>query len=257
MSKKTVLITGAIGGIGLAAATLFARSKNIENLFLIDTISRVSDLVSMSNKLTLLRKRRVNGFVCDITRQSDINGLFDKPIPELTNIDILINVAGIAPANMTPLVKTDISAVRKIMDVNFWGTLNMCKAVLPLMQANGYGRIVNVSSISALMADPGNLVYSASKAAVIQLTRALAKEAPFNKNGPPHDITVNAVAPGIVDTPMAKQLSEKMIENFKAAAPLGRLITPEEVAEVIYWLAAEAPQSVTGTVVRVDGGFLA
>lgn len=160
---------------------------------------------------------------------------------------------------MAPLIKADIEEAKRIMDVNFWGTLNMCNAVLPIMQSNRFGRIVNIASVSAFMSDPGNLVYSASKAAVVQLTRALAKEAPFNKADPSHplDITVNAVAPGIVDTPMANQLSPKMVDGFKAMAPTGRLVAPEEVAKVIYWLAMEAPQSVTGTVVRVDGGYLA
>ncbi|MDP2668271.1 MAG: SDR family oxidoreductase [bacterium] len=252
MTKKTVLITGAAGGIGRAVVKRFALDKNFKEIVLIDHPNKSEDLKqlysTMTNVFTGYRFDLADLNLCQNMQQLTIT--FNK-------IDVLVNVAGIAPANMTPLIKTDLKVARKIMDVNYWGTLNLCKALLPLMQANGYGRIVNVASISAFMADHGNMIYSASKAAVVQLTRALAKEAPFNKNGPPHDITVNAVAPGVIDTDMAKQLKEPMVDGFKKATPFGRLGRPEEIAEVIYWLATKAPQFLTGEIIRVDGGFLA
>lgn len=251
MVKRTVLITGATGGIGRAVAKIFDKTS-IEELILTDHSSKALELAELVSNLN--HTHSIWSFGCDIALNHDVE-LFAKT--HFLQIDILINIAGIAPANMTPLVKTDLDAARKIMDVNYWGTLNMCKAVLPLMQVNGYGRIINVASISAFMADPGNIIYSASKASVVQLTKALAKEAPFNKNGPPHDITINAVAPGVIDTDMAKQLKEPMVEGFKKATPFGRLGRPEEIAEVIFWLATKAPQFLTGEVIRVDGGFLA
>lgn len=265
MSKKTALITGAAGGIGRAVVMRLVADKNFKNILLIDHPSKRENLNEFIASLpkTPAMPERLIGYCFDLT---DINTdrwfrsliiAHGKNVSE--KIDALINVAGIAPQIMTPLVKTDLEAARKIMDVNFWGTANLCKAVLPIMQINGYGRIVNVASISACKADPGNIIYSASKAAVVQLTRGLAKEATFNKADPSHplDITVNAVAPGVIDTDMAKQLKEPMVDGFKKATPFGRLGRPEEIAEVIYWLATKAPQFLTGEVIRVDGGFLA
>lgn len=259
MAEKTVLITGAAGGIGQATAKIFASTKWAKEVVLTDHISKASALVALANKLdnSTHNHSKFSCFHCDITNSDDIELAIKSSFSQPPKIDVLINIAGIAPTNMTPLVKTDLAAARKIMDVNYWGTLNWCKAVLLYMQANGYGRIINISSISAFMADPGNIVYSASKAGIVQLTRALAKEAPFNKNGAPHDITVNAVAPGIIDTDMAKLLSDKTLEGYKRATPFGRLGRPEEIAEVIYWLATKAPQYLTGEIIRVDGGFLA
>ncbi|HLD34870.1 hypothetical protein A2W54_03560 [Candidatus Giovannonibacteria bacterium RIFCSPHIGHO2_02_43_13] len=257
MAQKTVLITGAAGGIGQAVVKCFADDKNFQKLVLIDQPNKREYLdVFIASLPTSIKRERFLNYCFDLT-DLNANQWFRSLIIVCNKIDILINVAGIAPQIMTPLIKTDLDAVHKIMAVNFWGTAKLCQSVLPFMQANGYGRIVNVASISAFMADPGNMIYSASKAAVVQLTRALAKEAPFNKNGPPHDIAVNAVAPGIVDTDMAKQLSEKMVAGYKLATPFGRLGKPEEIAEVIYWLATSAPQFLTGEVIRVDGGFLA
>lgn len=256
MAKKTVLITGAVGGIGQAVANRFASDKKYSDVVLVDHPAKRENLEKFIGSLQSLYSMTPEKFLGYVFDLSDLD-IFQQVGWRIAKIDVLVNVAGIAPQTMTPLVKTDLDAARKIVDVNFWGTANLCKAVLPIMQANGYGRIVNVASISAFMADPGNIIYSASKAAVVQLTRGLAKEAPFNKNGPPHDITVNAVAPGVIDTDMAKQLKEPMVDGFKKATPFGRLGRPEEIAEVIYWLATKAPQFLTGEVIRVDGGFLA
>jgi 3-oxoacyl-[acyl-carrier protein] reductase len=255
---KTALITGAAGGMGQATAKIFAGAKSVEQVFLTDHRSKMRSLDALASELNdMVGYSKFKHFFCDITHNWEIRNSIKLFLGEQPRVDILVNIAGVAPGKMSPLVKTEIESAKKIMEVNFWGTLHWCKAVLPLMQREGYGRIINVSSISAFMADPGNLVYSASKAGIVQLTRSLAKEATFNKNGEPHDITVNAVAPGIIDTDMAKQLSEKMLEGYKRMSPLGRLGKPEEIAKVIYWMATEAPQFLTGEIIRIDGGFLA
>ncbi|OGF62447.1 hypothetical protein A2662_01630 [Candidatus Giovannonibacteria bacterium RIFCSPHIGHO2_01_FULL_45_33] len=258
MAKKTALVTGAAGGIGQSVVRRLVADKNFKNILLIDHPSRresLNEFIASFPKIPTTPERLTN-YCFDLT---DLNAgkWLECLVDARGKIDVLINVAGIAPHSMAPLVKTDLDAAKIIMEVNFWGTAKLCQAVLPFMQANGYGRIINVSSISASMKEPGNMIYSASKAGVERLTRSLAIEAPFNKNGPPHDITVNAVAPGVIDTDMAKQLSGKMVEGYKQATPFGRLGKPEEIAEVIFWLATKAPQFLTGEIIRVDGGFLA
>jgi len=260
VTERTVLITGATGGIGRAVAEKLAWDLKHCYLVLVDHPIKSENLSYMAATLRLNLKSFCNYACYDAASSYADTEMFLRALAtNYKHIDVLINIAGIAPKKMMPLVKTNDDEARKIMDVNYWGTRNICKAVLPLMRANGFGRIVNVASISALMADPGNADYSASKAAVVQLTRALAKEAPKNlvDSQNPYNITVNAVAPGIVDTPMANNLSQGMIDGFKAMSPIARLVTPAEVAEVIFWLATKAPQALNGAIVPVDGGFLA
>lgn len=261
-TKRTVLITGAAGGIGRATVKKFARDKHF-NIILIDHPSKWEDLKQLIKVFTrTATKTDLSAYIpqasCFDLTDLNINQWLDRITNIHKKIDVLVNVAGIAQ-EFGALVRTDLEKAKKVMDVNLWGTLKMCQAVLPIMQANGYGRIINVASISAFMPEPGNMIYSASKAGVVQITRALAKEAPFNKNDPshPHNITVNAVAPGITETDMVKLLSEKIFEGYKRSTPFGRLVKPEEIAETIYWLATKAPQALTGQTIQIDGGFLA
>lgn len=262
-TKRIVLITGAAGGIGKATAEIFATDKKCSDVILVDHINKAKDLFEVGATLARVSSGRIieiKESCHDLASSYAETERFIKNIvADKNRIDVLINVAGIAPKKMAPLVKTDDNEAERIMRVNYWGTRNMCKAVLPIMRANGYGRIINVASISALMPDAGNIDYSASKAAVVQLTRGLAIEAPKNVKDDlhPYDITVNAVAPGIVETAMAKQLSESMIEGFKTTAPLRRLMTPEDVARAIFWLTSKNADAINGVVLRIDGGFLA
>jgi 3-oxoacyl-[acyl-carrier protein] reductase len=255
-TSRIVVITGAAGGIGSSTARIFANNQEIVMIILVDHQTKEEQLqklvVECRTDSTLCRY-----FINDVADPESVLNCANQMIYTFKRVDVLINMAGIASQIMSPLVKTNIEAAKRIVDINLFGTLRWCKAFLPHMQSRGYGRIVNIASISAFMADPGNLIYSASKAGVVSLTKGLAKEAPFNKNGQPHDITVNAVAPGIIDTDMAKQLSRKILEGYKQTTPFGRLGKPEEIAEVIFWLATKAPQFLTGEVIRVDGGFLA
>ncbi|OGF63453.1 hypothetical protein A2926_00825 [Candidatus Giovannonibacteria bacterium RIFCSPLOWO2_01_FULL_44_40] len=256
MAEKTVLITGAAGGIGQAVVKRFAGDKNFKRIVLIDHPSKRERMVygSVAAKTSAMSCEYSFRYL-DLADPS-VHQLMAQLAASCKKIDVLVNTAGVAQ-EFGALIKTDLEKARKVMEINFWGTLQMCYAVLPYMRSAGYGRIVNISSIAARHGDAGNLIYAASKAAIESLTKTLAREATFNKDGAPFDITVNAVAPGIIDTDMAKLLSDKVKEAYSRGNPCGRLGSPEEVAKVIYWLATGAPQYLTGEIIRVDGGFLA
>lgn len=252
------VITGGAGGIGRAVANCFSDNEDFKCIVLVDHGSRYGDMEELAR---VYNGRPGRGdFYCrahDLAGgHTSANELVKEIINSYGRIDVLINTAGIAQ-EFGVLIKTDIEKARRVMEVNFWGTLCMCWAALPYMRTAGYGRIINIASIAAQRGDPGNMIYAASKAAIENLTKTLAREAPFNKDGPPFDIAVNAVSPGAIDTDMAKLLSDKVKEGYCRMNPRGRLGTPAEVAEVIYWLATGAPPYVNGEIIRVDGGFLA
>ena len=240
---ENVVITGAAGRIGKSIAEKFA--ANAEKYFVIKLDASYHE------------PRMDSGPECpiDVVDPIFVGEIFHLIYVCHGGINILVNVAGVLP-DASPFVKTDDEIARKTMEVNLWGMWNCCKAVLPIMRAQGYGRIVNISSIAAQSGDPGNTAYAISKAAVEKLTKQLAIEAPYNKDGEPFDITVNAVAPGIVDTPMTANLSEKALQEYFKRSPLKRKIKPEEVAEAVYFLAT-ASQAINGVILPVDGGYLA
>jgi len=255
MANRVVVITGADGGIGSATTRLFARTEN--SIALVYHPLRWQYVNALSTDLNMLRPGFVKStpFANDVANYQNVVICVGNIIERFGRIDVLVNAAGI-PQIPSVLIKTDLEKVRKIMDVNLWGTLHWCKAVLPYMRSQNYGRIINTASIAALGGDAGNAIYAASKAGIANFTKSFALEAPFNKDGDPHDITVNAVAPGLTDTDMAKVLTDTMHEIYKRGNPFHRLCRPEEIAEVIYFL-ANAPQALTGEVIRVDCGFKA
>lgn len=246
--KRVVIITGASGGIGRAVSNLFQSRCDIMNTAIIWVDRPLASPVGLAcnHKFVPL----------DVTDKFSFAQGIKNVLSWYVNRGlVLINAAGVLPPP-SPFVKTSEETIEKILAVNLRGTMNCCKAVLPIMREQGYGRIVNVSSTAAQSGDPGNTAYAVSKAAVEKLTKQLAIEAPFNKDGEPFDITVNAVAPGIVDTPMTAGLSEKALEKYFERSPLKRKIKPEEVAEAVYFLATVSA-AINGIILPVDGGYLA
>ena len=189
----------------------------------------------------------------DVTNPASTAKCVEKIIEKFGYISILINTAGVLPP-ATLFIKTPTDMAQKVMEVNFWGIWHWCQKVLPHMRNEGYGRIINISSIAASKGDAGNGIYAASKAAVTSLTKTLSLEVPFNKNGLPFNITVNAVAPGIIKTNMTADLPEKTLGGYIARVPFKRLGEPEEIAEVVT-LMAEFPQYFNGQIITVDGGY--
>lgn len=255
-NSQVVMITGAAGGIGQVVTEYFSRIGGAD-LFLFDHPRKRKMLKEIKDRMS--KTGFVEVFGVDITNFSELRNAVNQLVKNQRQfrrrIDVLVNVAGVLPVP-TPLVKMRPATIKKVVDVNLLGTLNCCQAVLPFMRKEGYGRIVNVSSVSAHVADPGNIIYGISKSAIERLTSGLAIEAPFNKDGEPFNITVNAVAPGIVETPMTADISEKALVEYLKRTAIKRRIQPEEVADAVYFL-AKTSSAINGVILPVDGGYLA
>ena len=191
-----------------------------------------------------MEARTVQGSVAD---PAAVKTLIDTAVKELGGIHILVNNAGITRDNLAMMLKEeDFDAV---IETNLKGTfLCMKAAARPMMKAK-YGRIINLSSVVALRGNPGQINYCASKAGVIGMTKSLAKE--LGSRG----VTVNAVAPGYIDTDMTAALPEAAREAMLGSIPAGRAGTPEDVAAAVAFLASEEAGYITGQVLSVDGGM--
>ena len=235
---KTVLITGASRGIGAAAAKLF-----YENGY------SVVINYNSSEKEALMLEKELKGSTaikCDVSSEKDVKKMVDTVIEKYGKIDVLINNAGISKQNLI----TDVSSEEwdRMFAVNVRGTFLVSKHVLSHMIRNKTGKIINVSSIWGICGASCEACYSASKGAIISFTKALAKEVG------PSKITVNAVAPGFIDTQMNENISDEDKAAFCEETPLGRIGTAQEVANTLLFLASENASFITGQVLTLDGG---
>lgn len=242
--SKTVLITGATGGIGSETVKLFA--QNGYNIVIHYNRAKAASLMllQMSNSLG------AEAITCqaDISVRSEVNAMFSLAEQTFGGVDILINNAGIALSSLF----TDITEEEwdRIFDVDVKGVFNCTQAALRGMINRKYGRIINLSSIWGITGGSCEVAYSSAKAAVIGLTKALAKETALS------GITVNCVAPGLIDTEMNSNLSKEDIAAFAEETPVGRIGKPEEIAKAIYYLASDDAAFITGHVLSVNGGYV-
>lgn len=244
MKNKTVIITGASGGIGIKLADAFARKGyNVASSY----FSNGDKLKSLSEELT------ANGFSAtavktDVSKSDEANFLIKSAFDMFGSADILINNAGIAQQKLfTDITDDDFT---RMFDINVRGVFNCCRAALPYMIHKKQGRIINISSMWGVCGASCEVHYSASKAAVIGMTKALAKEVG------PSGITVNCIAPGLIDTPMNANLSKETINELCEETPVGRIGTPEDIANAALFLANDSSSFITGQVLGVDGGFI-
>ncbi|HEX2937624.1 MAG TPA: SDR family oxidoreductase [Ruminiclostridium sp.] len=242
--KKVVLITGASRGIGRAASRLFAENgwsvainyyksqKSAEELY--------EELKKYSNGTMLLK--------ADVSDINDVRNMVETCEKQLGHIDVLINNAGIAQQKLfTDITDDDWN---RMFSVDVTGVFNCCRCVLPSMIRRRSGKIINVSSIWGICGASCEVHYSAAKAAVIGLTKALAKE-----EGP-SNIQVNCVAPGVIDTEMNGALSDSDRAALCEETPLGRFGTSEDIAKTMLFLASPAADFITGQVISPNGGFV-
>lgn len=235
---KRVLISGGSGGIGAGTAEVFAKAGYAVTVLYCNGAEKVARLTDK------LGNDSVTAVRCDLRRRDEIFALQDR----ICCPDVLINCAGIARQSLFQ----DISEgeLRELFDVNFFGAYYLTQAFLPDMISRKSGVILNVSSMWGVTGASCEVAYSASKAALIGMTKGLAKEVG------PSNIRVNAVAPGAIMTDMMSGYSEETLEQLRTEAPLCRLGTPADVAELLVWLASDRASFITGQVIGVDGGMV-
>ena len=244
LKDKVAIVTGGTRGIGRAIALKLAdKGANIVINY------RNSDKEAEELKAILEGKGvKVLTVKCDISNFEDSKNLMDKCKEVFGKIDILVNNAGITKDTLIMRMKEE--DFDSVIDVNLKGTFNCAKHASAIMLKQRFGKIINMTSVVGIAGNAGQVNYAASKAGVIGLTKSLAKE--LGSRG----ITVNAVAPGFINTDMTASLSEKVKEEASKNIPLKRLGDPEDVANLVGFLASDAANYITGQVINVDGGMV-
>ena len=242
MQGRHAVITGGANGLGFAIATRMLDSGASVTLW-------DQDAQALDRALTDLRSRfaasGIDGEVVNVTDPASV-ARAAKALAA-TGVDILANCAGIAGPNMK-LWDYPVEAWQQVMDVNINGTFYCCRELVPLMKARNYGRIVNIASVAGKEGNPNASAYSASKAAVIGLTKSLGKE--LAETG----ILVNCVTPAAVRTPIFSQMSPEHIQFMLSKIPMARFGLPEEIAAMVCWLCTEDCSFSTGAVFDLSGG---
>jgi len=236
LKGKTILITGSSSGIGAATAKL---AKEYGATVILHGKTESDSLKSLAKELD------AEYIFCDVADKTAVDLQVQTLLKKIKRIDVLVNSAGIA-SRPSFLESTD-DIWLDVFKVNVLGTVHFCQAVIPFMQKAKTGRVVNIASIRASVGTAGKPVYSATKAAIVNLTAVLAKEfAP--------DVYVNAVSPGYTDTPISKNWDEKVWKQVNTAL-VGRIAQPKEIAEAILFLASDRASFITGQTIIVDGGY--
>ena len=240
---KVAIVTGAAQGIGRAIAETLAQVGADIVVADMDP-GRAQEAVDAISKIG----RRVMNVKVNVADWNDVKNMADRVLKEWGKIDILVNNAGITRDGL--LVRMKEEDWNLVLQVNLNGTFHCTKAVMQSMTKQRYGRIVNIASIVGAMGNAGQANYAASKAAVIGFTKTVAREYASRM------VTVNAVAPGFIDTPMTQGLPAEVKETLQKQIPLGRLGQPSDVAEAVRFLASDEAGYITGQVLHVNGGML-
>jgi 3-oxoacyl-[acyl-carrier protein] reductase len=241
---STVIITGAARGIGAASAEIFAKSGYNVVINYNTSENEANELCRRLNKAG----GRAIAVQADVSVKSNADRLFKEANDNFGFVDVLVNNAGIAQQKLfTDITETDYD---RMFDCNVRSAFKCSQCALHDMRHHKYGRIINISSMWGISGASCEVHYSASKSAIVGLTKALAKEVA------PSGITVNCVAPGVIDTPMNSCFGKETMEALISDTPVGRLGSPEDVARAIFFFADKNSDFITGQILGVDGGFI-
>ena len=238
--NQTAIVTGAASGIGLAIARRLAQDGVTVALLDLNA-EKLRDVVAELGK---------GAMACplDLTQAEAVDATVDEVASKLGRIDVLVNAAGITGLTQTPTHDMPLAEVQRVFAINFWGSLHATRAVLPHMLGRNYGRILNIASIAGKEGNPGMLGYSASKAAVIGMTKAQGKE--YAETG----ITVNALAPAVIRTPLVDALPDAQVTYMTDRIPMKRCGTLAEVADVAAFIVSPGNSFTTGFCYDLSGG---
>lgn len=236
MSKKIVLVTGASRGIGRAAANKLSK-----------TGFNVIGTATSQKGVDQINQEGMYGLILNLNDKKSIESMWENIIDNFNCVDILINNAGITKDNI--IARMSMDEWEEVINIHLNATFYMCQRATKLMMKNRFGRVINISSTSATIGNRGQGNYAAAKAGIEAFTRTLARE--FGSRG----ITANNIAPGFIDTDMTKFLSEEERDNIQKDIPLNRFGKPEEVADLINFLASDEASYITGQTIHLNGGL--
>ena len=243
LDGKVAIVTGSARGIGREIALKLA-SAGAD--VVVNDVGDKAPLEAVSAEIKA-KGRKSLAIIADVSSSAEVNKMADETVAAFGRIDILVNNAGITRDQL--LMRMTDEDWDKVMAVDLKSVFLCTRAVVRHMIKQRWGRIISLSSITALVGNPGQANYAAAKAGIIGFTRTLAKEVASR------GITANAIAPGFIDTEMTRNLKEDWKEELKKQIPLGRFGTPADVAETVAFLASEEAGYITGQVLGIDGGM--
>ena len=241
LNNKIAIVTGASQGIGKIIA--FELAKSGAHVVCISRNKKAIE--SIVDKITI-NGGQASAFACDISDSVTFSEIIRKIIKENSRIDILVNNAGITKDSL--LMRMSIEQWDDVINTNLKGAFHCTKAVLRYMMKNKFGRIINITSIVGLTGNAGQANYAASKAGLIGMTKSIAKEVASR------GITANCIAPGWIETSMTEKLSEEVKSKFLSHIPVGRIGSPDDIANAVIFLASDEAGYITGQTITVDGG---
>jgi dehydrogenase/reductase SDR family member 4 len=250
---KVAIITGASKGIGEAIARAYAQAgaKVVVNSRKQEAVDEVAALINAENAAYTEGSFSAIGVAGQVGNAADCQHIFDAAMAAFGRVDIIVNNAAANPV-FGPVEQTDDRAFNKIMEVNVKAPFELAKLCLPVMQANGGGSIVNISSIGGVSPENFLGIYSVSKAALISLTKVMARE--WGK----YNIRANVICPGLIQTKFSEALwaNDKILQHVLNNVPLNRVGQPDEISGLALFLASESSGYCTGSVFMADGGYL-